>query len=69
MPLRLPSPRQHHHVAAYGWRSDRDRSERTRWQVVESLRNKIVRNGGNVPGRRAQQEKYHIPDAIYRMLG
>jgi len=44
-------------------------AERTRWQVVESLRNKIVRNGGNVLGVVLNRRKYHIPHAIYRLLG
>lgn len=44
-------------------------AERTRWQVVESLRNKIERNGGNVRGVVFNKRKYHIPKAIYRLLG
>jgi Mrp family chromosome partitioning ATPase len=44
-------------------------AERTRWQVIEHLRNKVVRNGGKVLGIILNKRKYHIPESIYRRLG
>jgi Mrp family chromosome partitioning ATPase len=43
-------------------------AERTRWQVVESVKDKIVRNGGNIIGVIFNKRKYYIPDSIYNRL-
>lgn len=43
-------------------------AERTRWQVVENVRNKITRNGGNVIGIVFNKRKYYIPEYIYSRL-
>ena len=43
-------------------------AERTRYQVVENIRNKIVRNGGNVLGVVFNKRRYHIPDFLYNRL-
>jgi len=43
-------------------------AERTRWQVVESVKNKIARNGGNVIGIVFNKRKYYIPGYIYSWL-
>lgn len=40
-------------------------AERTRWQVVESVKSKIIRNGGNIIGVVFNKRKYYIPDSIY----
>lgn len=43
-------------------------AERTRWQVVENVRNKIARNGGNVIGIVFNKRKYYIPGYVYSRL-
>ena len=39
---------------------------RTRKQVVENVKNKIVRNGGNILGVVFNKRKYYIPELIYQ---
>jgi protein-tyrosine kinase len=43
-------------------------AERTRWPVAQSLRNAIVRSGGNVIGVVLNRRKFYIPNFIYRRL-
>jgi len=43
-------------------------AERTRWQVIESAKNRIERNGGNIIGFVFNKRRYYIPDAMYRFL-
>jgi protein-tyrosine kinase len=43
-------------------------AERTRRQVVESVKNKIARNGGNIIGVVFNKRKYYIPEFIYKRL-
>ena len=43
-------------------------AERTRRQVVENVKNKIARNGGNIIGVVFNKRKYYIPEFIYRRL-
>jgi Mrp family chromosome partitioning ATPase len=43
-------------------------AERTRKQVVENVKNKIVRNGGNILGVVFNKRKYYIPEFIYQRL-
>jgi len=43
-------------------------AERTRWQVVENVKNKIARNGGNVIGIVFNKRKYYIPGSLYSRL-
>ena len=43
-------------------------AERTRRQVVENVKNKIARNGGNIIGAVFNKRKYYIPEFVYRLL-
>ncbi|HTP66825.1 MAG TPA: CpsD/CapB family tyrosine-protein kinase [Geobacteraceae bacterium] len=43
-------------------------AEKTRWQVVESLKGKIAGCGGNIIGMVFNKRRYHIPDKVYRLL-
>jgi Mrp family chromosome partitioning ATPase len=43
-------------------------AEKTRWQVVENLKQKIENNGGNILGIAFNKRRYYIPDTIYRKL-
>jgi Mrp family chromosome partitioning ATPase len=43
-------------------------AERTRRQVVENVKNKIARNGGNVIGIVFNKRRYYIPGYIYNRL-
>jgi len=43
-------------------------AERTRKQVVENVKNKIARNGGNIIGVVFNKRKYYIPKFVYRRL-
>lgn len=43
-------------------------AENTRWQVVENIKENILKNGGNVIGTVLNKRKYHIPDFIYKKL-
>lgn len=43
-------------------------AEKTRWQMVEKVKNRIVRNGGNILGVILNKRRYHIPDGIYSRL-
>jgi protein-tyrosine kinase len=43
-------------------------AERTRKQVIENVKNKITRNGGNIIGVVFNKRKYYIPEFVYRRL-
>ncbi len=43
-------------------------AERTRFQVIESIRKKIVRNGGVILGIVFNRRRYYIPECIYKRL-
>jgi len=43
-------------------------AERTRRQVVENVKNKIARNGGNIIGAVFNKRRYYIPEFVYRLL-
>lgn len=43
-------------------------AERTRKQVVENVKNKIARNGGNIIGVVFNKRKYHIPEFVYSRM-
>lgn len=43
-------------------------AERTRKQVIENIKDKIVRNGGNILGVVFNKRKYYIPEFMYRRL-
>ncbi len=43
-------------------------AEKTRWQVVENLKEKIATGGGNVLGMVFNKRRFYIPDAVYRRL-
>lgn len=43
-------------------------AEKTRWQVVESIKSKIEKNGGNIIGMVLNKRRYYIPKSFYRHL-
>lgn len=43
-------------------------AEKTRWPVVERLKDSIVRNGGNILGMVLNKRRYYIPDFVYNLL-
>lgn len=43
-------------------------AEKTRWPVVESVKDKIMKNGGTILGIVFNKQKYHIPEFIYKHL-
>ncbi|SNB46144.1 CpsD/CapB family tyrosine-protein kinase [Geobacter sp. DSM 9736] len=43
-------------------------AEKTRWQVVESVKAKIEKNGGNIIGMVLNKRRYYIPKSFYRHL-
>ncbi len=43
-------------------------AEKTRWQVVENLKQKIENRGGNILGIVFNKRRFYIPDSIYRKL-
>lgn len=43
-------------------------AEKTRWPVVESVRDRIKRSGGNILGIILNKRRYYIPESIYRRL-
>lgn len=43
-------------------------AEKTRWQVALSVKERIVKNGGNVLGVVFNKRRHYIPDFIYRHL-
>lgn len=43
-------------------------AEKTRWQVALSVKDKIIKNGGNILGIVFNKRQYYIPQRIYRYL-
>ena len=43
-------------------------AEKTRWPVAESVRDRIMRSGGNILGIVLNKRRFHIPDFIYKRL-
>jgi len=43
-------------------------AERTRWQVAESVKDRIVKNGGRILGVVLNKRQYYIPEFIYKQL-
>lgn len=43
-------------------------ADKTRWPVVQSVREKVVQHGGSVLGLVLNKRKYYIPEFIYRRL-
>jgi Mrp family chromosome partitioning ATPase len=43
-------------------------AEKTRWPVVEKLKERILHGGGNILGIVLNKRRFHIPEAIYKRL-
>jgi len=43
-------------------------AEKTRWQVAQSVKNKIEKHGGNILGVLFNKRRFYIPDFIYSRL-
>jgi protein-tyrosine kinase len=43
-------------------------AEKTRWQVVERVRDKIAKNGGNILGVIFNKRRFYIPESVYKRL-
>ena len=43
-------------------------AEKTRWQVVESVKDKIIKHGGKILGVVLNKRKYYIPEYIYKRI-
>jgi len=43
-------------------------AEKTRWQVVENLKEKIENSGGNILGMVFNKRRFYIPESIYQKL-
>jgi protein-tyrosine kinase len=43
-------------------------AEKTRWPVVESVKDRIARSGGNILGIVLNKRRFYIPDFIYKRL-
>ncbi|HJV36948.1 CpsD/CapB family tyrosine-protein kinase [Geomonas sp.] len=43
-------------------------AEKTRWQVAENVKNRILKNGGNILGVIFNKRRFYIPDSVYRHL-
>ncbi len=43
-------------------------AERTRWKVVENVRDKIIKHGGNILGVVLNKQRHYIPEFIYKKL-
>lgn len=43
-------------------------AEKTRWQVVENLKEKIENSGGNILGMVFNKRRFYIPESIYQRL-
>jgi protein-tyrosine kinase len=43
-------------------------ADKTRWPVVQSVRDKIQQHGGNVLGMVLNKRKYYIPEFLYKRL-
>ncbi len=43
-------------------------ADRTRWPVVEAVKEKVFQHGGNILGVVLNKRRYYIPDFLYRRL-
>lgn len=43
-------------------------ADKTRWPVVDSVKDQILKHGGNLLGVVLNKRRYYIPDAVYRRL-
>ncbi|HJV66436.1 MAG TPA: CpsD/CapB family tyrosine-protein kinase [Geomonas sp.] len=43
-------------------------AEKTRWQVAETVKNRILKNGGNILGVIFNKRRFYIPDSVYSRL-
>ncbi len=43
-------------------------AEKTRWPIAESIKDKIIKNGGNILGIAFNKRRHHIPGFIYKRL-
>jgi Mrp family chromosome partitioning ATPase len=43
-------------------------AETTRWPVAENIKDRIIKNGGNLLGVVFNKRRYHIPELIYKRL-
>jgi len=43
-------------------------ADKTRWQVAEAVKDKIIKNGGNVLGVVLNKRRFYIPDSVYKWL-
>jgi len=43
-------------------------AEKTRWPVVDSVKDKIIKSGGNLLGIVLNKKKHYIPNSIYKRL-
>jgi Mrp family chromosome partitioning ATPase len=43
-------------------------AEKTRWPIAESIKEKIIQNGGKILGIAFNKHRHHIPGAVYRRL-
>ncbi len=43
-------------------------AEKTRWPIAESIKNRIIKNGGNILGIAFNKRRHHIPGFIYKRL-
>ncbi len=43
-------------------------AEKTRWPIAESVKDKIVQNGGKILGIAFNKRRHHIPGAVYKRL-
>jgi protein-tyrosine kinase len=43
-------------------------AEKTRWQVAQNVKEKILQHGGNIIGVAFNKRRYYIPNFIYRLL-
>ncbi len=43
-------------------------AEKTRWQIVENLKEKIENSGGNILGVVFNKRRFYIPENIYQRL-
>ncbi len=43
-------------------------AEKTRWQIIENLKEKIENSGGNILGMVFNKRRFYIPESIYQKL-
>jgi Mrp family chromosome partitioning ATPase len=43
-------------------------AEKTRWPIAESIKDKIIKNGGNILGIAFNKRRHYIPELLYKRL-